>query len=274
LFFSFVAALCWVIADVARGIGESRANGVSTTVTFAAIMFLLLIDFILALLNMLPAVIVRSMVAQGPMEGVPAVLVSLIHYSTYFLLIRLPYNLIMGTFRVTSATMAMSLVAYMAWAIMSYVAAYFVITMPPLLDNSIDTLYVPLNDSEKCLTALGDFMTLLVSQLGERRQIEKLWSPVYSYLKDTMKVQKLILNKGLRHDEIALNAVGSIAFQLLCDGALHDAFGTLSLDGVYVRKVWWVTANELVRRSYYRPEDVTQGIQALDAAIVAVGPKQ
>jgi hypothetical protein len=170
--------------------------------------------------------------------------------------------------------MVMSLAAYIAWAVMSYIAAYSVITMPPILQNSMDSLYIPLNDSEKCLTALGDFMTLLVGQLGERRKVEKLWSPVYSYLKDTLKVQKLVLNKGLHHDEIALNAVGSIAFKLLADGELHADYGTLSPDGEYVRKVWWVTANELVRRSYNRPEDVTQGIQALDAAIVSIGPKQ
>jgi hypothetical protein len=52
---------------------------------------------------------------------------------------------------------------------------------------------------------------------------------------------------------------------------LHSDFGTLSPDGEYVRKIWWFTANELVRRSYYRPEDVTKGLEALDAAIVSVG---
>jgi hypothetical protein len=117
-------------------------------------------------------------------------------------------------------------------------------------------------------------MTLLANQLGERRHVEKFWSPVYAYLKDTPKISKLVTNQRLHHDEITLNAVGSIAFKLLAEGGLHAAFGTLSPDGEYVRKVWWVAANELVRRSYYRPEDVTQGIQALDAAIVAVGPKE
>ncbi|MDR1132567.1 MAG: hypothetical protein LBL05_00300, partial [Synergistaceae bacterium] len=142
--------------------------------------------------------------------------------------------------------------------------------MPPIFRNSMEEILLPLDDSERCMTALGDFMTVLVAQLGERRHVEKLWSPVYTYLKDRLKVQKLVMNKGLKHDEIALNAVGSIAFRLLASGELHSDFGTLSPDGEYVRKIWWFTANELVRRSYYRPEDVAKGLESLDSAIVSV----
>lgn len=270
LFFSFIAALCWTIADATKGMGESAAGGGSTKVTFAAIVFLLLIDFILCLLNLLPAAITRSMIAQAPLEPPGSIIAALVHYATFFLAIRIPYNIITGSFRFTSFVMAMSLAAYVAWAVMSYLAAYVIITMPPIFRNSMEEILLPLDDSERCMTALGDFMTVLVAQLGERRHVEKLWSPVYTYLKDRLKVQKLVMNKGLKHDEIALNAVGSIAFRLLASGELHSDFGTLSPDGEYVRKIWWFTANELVRRSYYRPEDVAKGLESLDSAIVSV----
>jgi hypothetical protein len=212
---------------------------------------------------------------QAPIEGTSAIFVSFIHYATFYVVIYIPYKVITGTSPLKPIAMVLAILAYLAWAAFSYVSAYIVLSMPPIAGgNSMESLYLPLNDSEKCLTELGDFMTLLASQLGERRKVEKFWSPVYSYLKETPRIEKLVLNKRLRHDEITLNAVGSIAFKLLADGELHAAFGTLSQDGEYVRKVWWVAANELVRRSYYRPEDVTQGIQALDAAIVTVGPKE
>jgi hypothetical protein len=275
MFFSFVAALCWVIAEATRDIAIASAKGGAIGISFAWTTFNLLLCFILSLINLLPAVITRSMITQEPIEGATAVLVSFIHYATFYIVVRIPYNVITGAFQFKSIAMILCILAYLAWAAFSYISAYIVLSTPPMLgNNSMDSLYVSLDDSEKCLTELGDFMTLLASQLGERRQVEKFWSPVYSYLKEKPRIEKLVLNKRLRHDEIALNAVGSIAFKLLADGELHAAFGTLSQDGEYVRKVWWVAANELVRRSYYRPEDVTQGIQALDAAIVAVGPKE
>ena len=271
LFFSFIAALCWAIADAAKGMGESMANGGSSKVTFAAIIFYLLADFTLCLLNLLPAAITRSIIAQAPLEPPASVIAALVHYATFFLALRLPYGIITGGFRFAPLIAAMVLAAYVGWAITSYVAAYIIVTMPPIFRGSMDEILLPLDDSEKCLTALGEFMTELSAQLGERRRVERLWSPVYSYLKDKLKVQKLIMNKGLKHDEIALNAVGSIAFKLLASGELHSGFGTLSPDGEYVRKIWWFTANELVRRSYYRPEDVTKGLEALDSAIVSAG---
>jgi hypothetical protein len=251
--------------------GESVANGGSDKVTFAAVVFLLFIDFILCLLNLLPATITRSMIAQEPLEPPMSVIATLVHYATFFIVIRLPYSIITGSFRFAPLTMAMSLSAYATWAITSYVAAYIIITMPPVFHSSMEEILLPFDDSEKCLTALGDFMTVLTAQLGERRQVVQLWSPVYAYLKDKLKIQKLVLNKGLKHDEIALNAVGSIAFKLLASGELHSGFGMLSPDGEYVRKIWWFTANELVRRSYYRPEDVNKGLEALDSAIVSTG---
>jgi hypothetical protein len=271
LFFSFIAALCWTIADAAKGMGESMSNGGSSKVTFAVVMFLLFLDCTLCLLNLLPAIITRSMIAQAPLEPPRSVIAVLVHYATFFLAIRLPYSIITGGFRFTPLVTVMTLAAYAGWAIMSYIAAYMILTMPPILRNSMDEILLPLDDSEKCLTALGEFMTTLSERLGERRQVERLWSPVYAYLKDRPKVQKLVEQKRLKHDEIALNAVGSIAFKLLASGELHADFGTLSPDGEYVRKIWWFTANELVRRSYCKPEDVTKGLETLDSAIVSAG---
>jgi hypothetical protein len=271
LFFSFIAALCWTIADAAISMGKSMADGESSKVAFAAVVFWLFIDFILCLLNLLPATITRSMIAQAPLEPPTSVIAALVHYATFFIAIGIPYGIITGGLRFTPLITAMTLAAYVGWAIMSYVAAYIIVTMPPIFHSSMNEILLPLDDSEKCLAALGEFMTALYAQLGERRHVERLWSPVYSYLKDRLKVQKLVMNKGLKHDELALNAVGSIAFKLLASGELHSDFGTLSPDGEYVRKIWWFTANELVRRSYYRPEDVTKGLEALDSAIVSVG---
>jgi hypothetical protein len=266
LFFSFIAALCRTIADTTKGMAGGAAG-----VTFAAAMLLLLMDFILCLLNLLPAIITRAIVAQTPLKPPMSVIAALVHYATFFLAIRIPYGIITGGFSLKPPMSAMSLAAYVAWAITSYVPAYIIVTMPPIFRGSMEEILLPLDDSEKCLTALGDFMTALAAQLDERRHVEQLWSPVYSYLKDRLKVQNLVANKGLKHDEIALNAVGSIAFKLLASGDLHSDFGTLSPDGEYVRKIWWFTANELVRRSYYRPEDVVRGLEVLDSAIVSVG---
>ena len=273
LYFSFIAALCWVIAGGAMGLGIERF----ARIRFAWAVFNLLICFALSILNLLPAItarLIRLAVAEEPFEGAGAVFASFIHFATLRLLIWIPYNILTGAYPMNSPVMILALVGYVAWAVVSYVAAYFILTMPPLIiSNATDEMYIPLSDSDKCLAALGDFITVMASSLGERRKMDKLWAPVSNYLKDDGKIRKLVLNKGLRHDEIALNAVGSVAFKILAEGELHAAFGTLSSDGEYVRKIWWVTANELVKRSYYRPEDVTQGIQSLDAAIVSVGPK-
>jgi len=272
LYFSFVAALCWVIAEGARDL----AIGAAERIMLAWAVFSLLICFALQIINLLPAIITRFIklaVAEEPFGRAGGILASFIHYATLYVFILIPFRIITGAYQLNSPIMMLGLLGYVAWAVVSYTAAYFVLTMPQMIGSSKDEIIIPLNDSEKCLTALGDFMTVLASTLGERRKIDKLWVPVSEYLKDNDRIRKLVLNKGLRHDEIALNAVGSFAFKLLTGGELHAAFGTLSPDGEYVRKVWWVTANELVRRSYYRPEDVTQGIQSLDAAIVSVGPK-
>jgi hypothetical protein len=274
LFFSFVTSLCWAIADSAKEMAIAQASGLPMKIMFAWVIFDLILCFVLALLNLLPAVITRSMIVQEPLDGIGAGLASLVHFATFYLLIYIPYILIKGTFSLASLVGVLAIVGYAVWAGMSYFTAYIVLTMPPMLKSGMNMMDIPLNDSEKCLTALGDFMTLLVSSLGERRQVSKLWTPVYAYLKDNHKIRQLVLNKGLRHDEIALNAVGSIAFRLLAEGDLHAAYGTLSPDGEFVRKIWWVTANELVKRSYYKPEDVTQGLSSLDAAIVSASPKQ
>ena len=272
LYFSAIAALCWVIAEGARDL----ATGAADTVMLAWAVFNLLICFVLSLLNLLPALITRTLrlaTADEPFDSTGGAFASLIHYATFYLLIMTPYKIITGAYPLASPAMMLGLAGYIAWAVASYVAAYFVLTMPQESDSSMDEVHVPLSDSDKCLAALGDFMSILYSALGERRKVDKLWIPVSDYLKDNNKIQTLVLNKGLRHDQIALNAVGSVAYKLLTNGEMHAAFGTLSPDGEYVRKVWWVTANELVQRSYYRPEDVTQGIQSLDAAIVSVNPK-
>jgi hypothetical protein len=255
--------------------GENISNGLSANVTFASVIFLFMIDFILSLLNLLPSIIARSMVAREPMSGGGAIFTVCIHYATIYLLVVIPYGFaVTGSFNLGSLQMIGSIVAYIAWAALSYVTAYHVVTMPPIMRGAENELLVSLNNSEKCLSALGDFMAILTPIIGEHRKVEKLWSAVYAYLKDLPKINKFVADKGLRHDEIMLNAVGNIAFTILAGGELHSAFGTLSPDGEYVRKVWWIAANELAKRSYCRPEDVTQGLQALDAAIVSADVKQ
>jgi len=271
LYFSFIAALCWVIAEGSRDL----AIGAAERIMLAWAVFNLLICFALQIINLLPAIItrfIRLAVSEEPFGRAGGVPASFIHYATLYVFIWIPFKIITGEYP-SSPVMILGLASYAAWAVVSYVAAYYVLTMPQMVGGAMNEMYIPLNDSEKCLTAFGDFVTVLAQSLGERRKIDKLWVPVSEYLKDNNRIQRLTLNKGLRHDEIALNAIGSVAYRLLAEGDLHAAFGTLSPDGEYVRKVWWVTANELARRSYYKPEDVTQGIQSLDAAIVSIGPK-
>jgi hypothetical protein len=274
LIFSLESSLCWVLADILHGMGENIAHGLPARVTFASAVFLFITDFILSLLNLLPSIIARSMVARKPMSGGGAIFASCIHYATVYLLVIIPRGFMTGSFSLGSLPMIGGVIAYIVWAALSYITAYHVVSMPPIMGDSEVDLLIPLDDSEKCLTALGDFMALLSPVIGEHRKVEKLWSEVYVYLKDLPKIRKFVINKGLRHDEIALNAVGNIAFTMLAGGELHSAFGTLSPDGEYVRKVWWIAANELAKRSYCRPEDVTRGLQALDSAIVSADVKQ
>jgi hypothetical protein len=273
--FSFEAALCDVVSYELIGIGANRAAGMSAKVSFAAAVFYLFMYFCMAVINLLPATIIRSTIVREPMEGSSAVGSSFICYAPVRLLAVIPYKIFFtNTMPIGSIWVIMGLVAELGWAFLSIAANYTIITMPPISKSSLEELTVPLNDSDKCMTALGDFMTLLHKQLGERRKMEKLWSPAYTYLKDLPKIQNLVRGQKLHYDEIVLNAVGSIAFKLLASGELHSSFGVLSPDGEYVRKVWWVTANELVNRSYNKPEDVTQGLQLLDSKIISVGPRE
>jgi hypothetical protein len=266
LFFSLEAALCWTIAEVLSELAVS-----STKISFAEIVFLFLIDFCLELIFLTPGMTARA-IAGGPPEGSARIIMTGVHYATYYVFFRIPFLLMTGRFGAASWAMAGSILFYAAWAGLSYAAVWRLLLMPQVIPGgSMDEMYAALTDSDKCMTSLGDFMTILAQTLGERRPMEKLWQPVYAYLKDLPKIQNLVRGKGIRHDEIVLNAVGSIAFRLLAGGGLHSAPGVLSPDGEYVRKVWWVTANELVRRSYNKPEDVTEGLRALDAAILSVG---
>jgi hypothetical protein len=272
--FSFEAALCGVLSYAMHNIYQSSAIGVSTKVSFSMVVFQLLIESCLALINLLPASIIRALILRKPASDNSAVMASFCCYASVYLIAVVPYNIFTGQMPLSSIWIILSLAADIGWAALSYAGSYSIVTMAPLLRDTMNELFVPLNDSEKCLTMLGDFMSLLHKQLGERRRMEKLWQPVYAYLKDLARIQKLVRNKGLRHDEIVLNAVGGTAYKILSSGKLHASFGVLSPDGEYVRKVWWIAANELVRRSYNKPEDVTQGLEALDAAIVSVGAQE
>jgi hypothetical protein len=254
--------------------GENAAQGMRTNVTFASVIFLFLIDFTLSLLNLLPSFIARSVSSEWPMSGQSVTLAVGVNYATFYVFFAIPYGFLTGSFDFASLPMVGSIAAYIVWAVLSYMSAYRVISMPRAMKNPENEMAVPLNDSEKCLAALGDFMAILTPMIGEHRKMEKLWSGVYVYLRDLPKIQKFVREKGLRHDEIVLNAVGNIAFTMLARGEFHLAFGTLSPDGEYVRKVWWIAANELAKRSYCGPEDVTRGLSALDEAIVSVGARQ
>ena len=269
--FSFEAALCNVLAYALHDIQLRSADGSSTKFSFGMAMIQLFFCACLALINLLPALVIRGAILRRPESGGVAITASFCCYASIYFIGVLPYNVITGEFRIFSLWNALSLVAKLVWAFLSYAANYHIITMPTLCRDSMGELYIPLTESDKCMTFLGDYMALLYSQIGERRQMEKLWNPVYSYLKDTERIRNLVQSNRLSHDQIVLNAVGSIAYKLLSGGDLHSGPGTLSPDGEYARKVWWVTANELVRRSYNQPEDVSQGLAALDAAIVSAG---
>ncbi|MDR1966718.1 MAG: hypothetical protein LBQ36_08410 [Synergistaceae bacterium] len=269
--FSFEAALFGVASYALSDIGIRAASGMPTKVSFGMVVFQLFIESCLAIINLTPAAIIRGAVIRRPSEGSAAVMLSLCHYAPIYLLAVQPYRIFTGALPIRSPWVIASFATDLGWAFLSCAGGWSLITMPAASRNPMDDMMAQLTDSDKCMTSLGDFMAFLTSQLGERREMPKLWTPVYNYLKDLPKIQKLVRANGLRHDEIALNAVGNIAFRLLASGELHASYGVLSPDGEYVRKVWWVTANELVRRSYSRPEDVKQGLAALDMAIISAG---
>ena len=116
LYFSFIAALCWVIAEGAMGLGIERF----ARIRFAWAMFNLLICFALQVVNLLPAIISRFIklaVAEEPFEGAGGVLVSFIHYSTLYLFIWIPYKIITGAYPLDSSPIILGLIGYVAWAV-------------------------------------------------------------------------------------------------------------------------------------------------------------
>jgi hypothetical protein len=230
----------------------------------------LLVYMCAAVVNLLPAMIVRFLVSGEPLYGGGALFGSAFHYATASLFFVTPYRMVTGSAPLASMYAVFMLLAEAVWAALSYAAAYMIVSMPQPEGDASD-ITVELDDSTLCLAALGEFMNMIRGRHGASSAMEVLWQPVYAYLRNEELMRKLVKTQGLAHDQIVLNAVGSIAFRLLSNGAFHASQGVLTPEGEYVKKVWMSAGNELVRRSYSGPDDMNSGTLRMEAAVEAAG---
>jgi hypothetical protein len=253
-----------------KSVGEQfRATNISRIMLFVQ----LLVYMCVSVINLLPAMIIRFLVVREPLSGGDARLASVVHYATISLVAVTPYQILTGEISLGSVYVIFMLLARLFWALLSYVAAYVIIVIPQTHTDPVNEHIVPLDDSMLCLGALGEFMSILRGRLGAGYPMESLWRPVYAYLKNEELMKKLITTKGLAHDQIVLNAVGSMAFRLLSSGELHSSRGVLTPEGEYVREVWMNAGSELVNRMYSSPEEMKRGTEMMDAAVAASGDR-
>ncbi len=270
LIFSCEAALLLLLADVLFDRHRIAAGLIRHSPNTVFSIFFLAVGYTAAAVgNLLIPFLIRFLYPGKPLEGATAVLVSLINYATIMLLMALPYRLPLGNLGGGEVYYTLSCLAKMGGAVMILLAANVVLRMPEAGEpTAID---VPLTDAEKCLSALGDFIEVVKAQLGRHEVQDRLWGPVYSYLNNEMTVRNIVLTKHIAPDELMLNAVGSLSYRLLAGGSYHASLGVLNPQGEYLWGVWYLAANELVRRGYGSAQDMQRGVEALTAAVLSAG---
>ncbi|MDR3353930.1 MAG: hypothetical protein LBO21_02685 [Synergistaceae bacterium] len=205
-------------------------------------------------------VIVRYLIYARPLTGKHALLASLVNYPTIEIILAMPYQLVIGRVTHDVPIFVALCAARMAAAVFCIAACRIMLVIP---DNEDVDAAVSLDDYTRCVSELGKFINLVKASLRDRFPAENLWRAVLAYLKNGATIKKAIREKGVHHDEIVLNAVGSIAFRLLSSGGYNVSAGVLSKEGEYLKEIWRLAAHELVRRRYNTPDDMARGLAAL-----------
>jgi hypothetical protein len=227
---------------------------------FLPLLFNWMAYFFVALLCLVLPVIVRFFVFCEPLRKEWAFWASLINYPTIMMLQSLPYRLAIGGVSGGTPYFVASCIAGMVAAAFSMASGYVMLRVP---DDGEVNVAAPIDDSTICVSELGDFINLVKKSSRRNYSLENLWQPVYSYLKNTGTIKKAISEKGATHDEIVLNAVGSMVFRLLSSERYNASPGELNPEGEYLKEIWKMAAHELVRRNYNTPDDMARGLAAL-----------
>jgi hypothetical protein len=186
------------------------------------------------------------------------------------LIMALPWQLMFGNIGGGTAYFLLSRVMRILFAFIILMNGYFILETPEKKVHSTQRMDMPLDNSTKCMLKLGSFINYVKNNLGSEISVEKLWQPVYAYLKNEEIINGAV-NQGMSPDAIVLNAVGSMAFRLLAAGRFHHPGGSLSLEGEYVVSIWKIAADELIRNSFNTPDDMARGLAALEEAIRRAG---
>ncbi|MDR3331283.1 MAG: hypothetical protein LBT08_01530 [Synergistaceae bacterium] len=228
--------------------------------------------FTVAMLNLIPPSIIRFLAPGRSLSAEWAYGVSLFNFATFTLVASTPYQLITGEIAGGAAYFALSGIIKMIAQVFTIASGYVILIIPDNNDAA-ETISIPQDDYTICVTELGNFLNLLKLNSRVYFPVEKLWQQVYNYLKNERVLKNAIAGKGVRHDEMVLNAIGSVAFRLLERSKYCSSPGVLNPEGEYVREIWKLAAHELVRRGYNTPEDMARGLSALHM-VIAAPPKE
>jgi hypothetical protein len=261
LLLSVISSLFFLLSFVMSHYYErAGAPRQPVTQTVLTLLFQWMGYFFLTLLYLIVPAIVRYLVYARPLNRKHAFWASLVNYPAIEMILAAPYQLVTG--RVTGSILlfAASCASNMAAAAFSIAAGRVMLMIP---DNEDIDAAVSLDDYTRCVSELGNFISLAKASSRERFPIENLWRAVFEYLKRSATIKKAIREKGAHHDEIVLNAVGSMAFRLLSSGEYNVSPGVFDREGEYLKEIWKLAAHELVRRKYNTPDDLARGLAAL-----------
>ncbi|MDR1482612.1 MAG: hypothetical protein LBI74_08305 [Synergistaceae bacterium] len=254
---SFFSLLAFVLNRYYEWSVGIRQPAVQTVLT---LLFQWMGYFVLALLYLVIPIVIRYVVYARPLSGRQALLASFVNYATIDMILAMPYQLLTGQVTSAISLFVASCAASITAAAFNIAACHVMLMIPD--DGDIDAI-VSLDDYTICVSELGNFINLTKAGSRKTFPVENLWRPVLEYLKRGRTIKNAIREKGAHHDEIVLNAVGSMAFRLLSSGEYNVSPGVLSKEGEYLREIWKLAANELVRRRYNTPDDMARGLTAL-----------
>lgn len=247
----------------------SSGSSAPVILSFGTVFIQWLAHLFPAIANLIPAYIFRFLIFRKPPEGVKMWIAMILNYVPFMLIGQIPFSLFTGSSTVGSGlfSLALSRLASIGYAALMLLSIYVILRIPPKPEEPMETL----DDSTLCLSELGSFISQVKSRVGSEQPLEKLWQPIYAYLKNEELIRSLVQARRVAHDEIVLNAVGSIAFRMLASGDFHAAPGQLTSQGQYIYDVWELAAQELVSRSYNTKEEAARGLEALNESIGRAG---
>jgi hypothetical protein len=265
--FSAGASIFWLISHIMHFMYLVAKEGiVGARVSIMENFFYLLLFFFGSLINLVPPLFIRYYVPGRPLYGQAAAVASLVNYATVMMILSLPWQLVLGDVGNGVFYFLMSSAAKIICALILLVGGFAILVTP---EKNAD-MNPPLDNTSKCMLRLANFISYAKNNIDAETSLDKLWQPVYSYLKSE-KVISDAISKGIPVDVIVMNAVGAVAYRLIESGRFHKSRGVLSREGEQIVLIWKMAANELINRSYNSPADMERGLEALKDAIVRSG---